>query len=71
MNKKELSLVLRREYGFDKAECYRILNTILDTIKEELKKGNLVRLRNFGTFQARKSHGKIRAKFKGSMNFFN
>lgn len=70
MNFKELAYVLAKEYGFSKTLSQRILKTILKTIVAELKKGNRVRLRNFGTFQARKSHGKLRAKFDDSKNFF-
>ncbi len=32
--------------------------------------GRIVRHRNFGTFQAKKSHGQVRAKFDDSKNFF-
>ncbi|MBA7491556.1 hypothetical protein ES702_02104 [subsurface metagenome] len=70
MNKQQLINTISREHGYPKAESERILNTILQTIKTELRKGHLVRLRNFGTFQARKSHGKVRAKFDDSKNFF-
>ena len=70
MNFQQLARVLSKEYGFSKALSKRILKTILKTIVNELKKDHLVRLRNFGTFQARKSHGKIRAKFDDSKNFF-
>ncbi len=71
MNLKELSHALSKEYNFPKALSNHILNTILKTIASELKKGFPVRLRNFGTFNARKSHGKLRAKFDDSKNFFS
>ncbi len=71
MNQKELTRLLANEYNLPLALAARILETLLTTITAELKKGNLVRLRNFGTFQARKSHGKLRAKFNDSQNFFN
>ena len=70
MNSKELSRILSKEYHLSQALSNQILKTILKTIVSELKKGNLVRLRNFGTFQAKKSHGKLRAKFDDSKNFF-
>ena len=70
MNRKELVEKLYKEHGLPKAFFNSVLDTIFDTISGELKKGNLVRLRNFGTFQARKSHGKIRPKFNPSKNFF-
>jgi len=71
MNHRELTEEIRKNHGLSWAESSRILDTVLETIREQLKQGHLVRLRNFGTFQARKSHGKIRAKFNASKNFFN
>ncbi|MFH1304892.1 MAG: HU family DNA-binding protein [Candidatus Omnitrophota bacterium] len=70
MNSKELAHILSKEYHLSQYLSNQILKTILKTIVSELKKGNLVRLRNFGTFRARKSHGKLRAKFDDSKNFF-
>ena len=70
MNAKELTEVVSKKQGLSKAFSNRILKTVLNTIRKELKHKRLVRLRNFGTFQARKSHGKIRAKFDDSKNFF-
>ena len=70
MNSKELARVLSKEFHLSQDFSNQILKTLLKTIVNELKKGNLVRLRNFGTFRARKSHGKLRAKFDDSKNFF-
>lgn len=70
MNVSELTEAISKEHGISKAFSNRILATVLNTIRKELKQNRLVRLRNFGTFQARKSHGKKRAKFTGSKNFF-
>lgn len=70
MNKQQLIEIISQEHGYPKAESERVLNTILAAIKKELKEGNIVRLRNFGTFKARRSRGQIRAKFNGSKNFF-
>lgn len=70
MNSKELARLLSKEYQFSQDISNQILKTILKTTVSELKKGNLVRLRNFGTFRVRKSHGKLRAKFDDSKNFF-
>jgi len=70
MNMTDLTEVISKEHGLSKAFSGRILKTVLNSIRKELKQGNLVRLRNFGTFRAQKSHGKIRAKFDDSKNFF-
>jgi len=70
MTVKGLARVLSKEYNLSLSFSQHILKTILRTIVSELKQGRLVRLRNFGTFRARKSHGKLRAKFDDSKNFF-
>jgi nucleoid DNA-binding protein len=70
MNFKALSRILSKEYHLSQSLANSILKTILKTIASELKSGRLVRLRNFGTFRAKKSHGKLRAKFDDSKNFF-
>ena len=70
MNAKELTEVVSKKQGLSKAFSNRILKTVLNTIRKELKHKRIVRLRNFGTFEARKSHGKLRAKFDDSKNFF-
>jgi len=70
MNIAELTQVISKRFFLSKSFSNELLDTVLETIREELKQNRLVRLRNFGTFQARKSHGKIRAKFNGSKNFF-
>ena len=70
MNITELADVIAKEHGLSRALSRRILKTALNTIRKELKRGRLVRLRGFGTFRARKSHGKLRAKFDDSTNFF-
>jgi len=70
MNISELIGILSKEHGLSKALSSRILKTIFETIRDQVKQNRIVRLRNFGTFQARKSHGKIRAKFDDSKNFF-
>lgn len=70
MNIRELTKVISKEHGLSKAFTRRILKTVLETIRKELKKNRPVRFRNFGTFRACKSHGKVRAKFDDSENFF-
>jgi len=70
MNIRELTQVISEKHGLSKALSRRILKTFLETIRKELKQKHMVRLRNFGTFRARKSHGKVRAKFDDSKNFF-
>jgi len=70
MNGEELAEVIASEHGLSKAFSGRILKTALETIRGELKRGGVVRLRGFGTFRAVKSHGKVRAKFGDAEDFF-
>jgi len=71
MNIQQMTEVIAKEHGLSESLSNRIPKTALETIRQELKKNHRVRFRNFGTFEARKSHGKIRAKFDDSKNFFS
>lgn len=70
MNQDNLINILSRRYGFPKTLSDKIIRTILNSIVLEIKKGNLVRIRNFGTFVTRMTYGKTRAKFYASKNIF-
>ncbi len=70
MNRTELAASIAREHGFTKALAGRVLSTVLDTIRAELIAGREVRVRGFGTFRARESHRKVRAKLDDSPHFF-
>ena len=70
MNVEELTEVVARRHGFTKAFAGRVLRTVIETIRTELRAGRPVWIRNFGTFEARESYGKVRAKFDDSENFF-
>jgi DNA-binding protein HU-beta len=50
MNKAQLVEHLATEVQLTKADCERILDTALDTIKKTVKKGDDVTLVGFGTF---------------------
>ena len=69
MNREGIARALSKEYGFPKSLSREVLGTVLETIQAEVKKGRLVRFRNFGTFRAKMSRGKLRAKFYASKNF--
>ena len=70
MNRGELIGVLAEKHGFSKAFAGRVLTTVIETVRAELAGGGKVRIRKFGTFQARESHGKVRAKFNDAEKFF-
>ncbi len=69
MNTRELAEVIRKEHGYSKAESHRILDTVLESIRSQIKRGDRVRLRNFGTFKPRKYYDKIHCVFDDSKNF--
>ena len=71
MNRRELSTRLAKKHGFNMAFAERVVSTVFESIRDEDSRGNRVRIRNFGTFEARPSRGKIRAKFTGSKNLFD
>jgi DNA-binding protein HU-beta len=50
MNKAQLVEHLASEVQLTKADCERILDTALDTIRKTVKKGDDVTLVGFGTF---------------------
>jgi len=70
VNVQELARAIRKQHGFTKAECRRILETVLEAIREKVKAGDVVRLRNFGSFRKGKSRGKDHVEFRTSKNFF-
>ena len=50
MNKAELIEQIAKSVGASKAECERVLDTTIDLIKKNVKKGDEVKLVGFGTF---------------------
>ncbi|MFZ7121665.1 MAG: HU family DNA-binding protein [Eubacteriaceae bacterium] len=60
MNKAELVSVLTEKSGLTKKDNEKVLNAFIETISEELQKGEKVSLVGFGTFDVRE-----RAERKG------
>jgi DNA-binding protein HU-beta len=50
MNKKELISEIASDTGMTKADSERVLNSVLETIKETLVSGDSVKLPGFGAF---------------------
>jgi DNA-binding protein HU-beta len=86
VNEKDLESRLRKNQHLSKRQAEKLLDEIIQSIKDELKLGHRVRLRNFGTFSLRNYqakiiqdiHGKVRTLpdkkkvfFKQSKNIFN
>ena len=69
-NQKDLILYLSREFGFPKQYADEVIKVFLGKIASELKKGNKIKIRNFGVFEMRKSHSKLRPKFNPARNLF-
>jgi len=70
MNVENLVHKISSEFGFSKALSDRIFKFIIQQVKLELRNGLRVRFRNFGSFISKISHGKKRAIFDDSKNFF-
>ena len=70
MNIEERTSVVAKKHGFTKAFAGRVLGTVVETIRAEVKAGRPVKIRKFGTFRARTFYGETRAKFEDSPKFF-
>ena len=70
MNYEELAETVRKDLRlFTHAEGRRIVESVVEAIRGEVRRGRSVRLRNFGTFSRYKSRSKDRVRFSASKNF--
>lgn len=53
MTKAELAELLARRANITKAKAEKVLNLILDQMKDALKRGDRIEVRGFGSFSAR------------------
>ncbi|WP_029000914.1 HU family DNA-binding protein [Azohydromonas australica] len=51
MNRTDLAALLAENHELSKASATKVLDTVIDTLCTELKKGNAVALAGFGTFK--------------------
>ena len=51
MNRNDLAALLAEQHGLSKVGAARVLDTVIDTVCSELKKGNTVALAGFGNFK--------------------
>lgn len=58
MNKAELIEKIVEETGVSKRQARNMLETMVDTIMDELKQGNEVNISGFGTFLTRTRHAR-------------
>jgi nucleoid DNA-binding protein len=68
VNQEEFVELLADKHAIPKAWARDILKDVLGIVGGALKQDIRVRLRNFGTWEMRESHGKIRPKFDASKN---
>jgi nucleoid DNA-binding protein len=68
LNQEEFVELLAGRHGIPKAWARDILKDVLGIVGGALKQNIRVRLRNFGTWEMRESHGKVRPKFAASKN---
>lgn len=69
MNLGEFARHLHKKFGLPRRFADEILKEVFDTITRQLNQGRRVKLRGFGTFEMRKSWGKLRPKFNPSTTF--
>ncbi len=58
MTKSDIVEQVSKQTGFTKVETDFIFNTILDTIKKSLEKGDRIEIRGFGNFTVKHLAGK-------------
>lgn len=58
MTKADIVEQVSKQTGFTKVETDFIFNTILDTIKKSLEKGDRIEIRGFGNFKVKHLAGK-------------
>lgn len=68
LNQEEFVELLADRHGIPDAWAEDILKDVLGIVGGALKQNIRVRLRNFGTWEMRESHGKVRPKFNASKN---
>lgn len=59
MSKAELIQVMSEKTGMTKKDCEKALNAFLDTVKEELSKGNKVQILGFGNFEVSNREARV------------
>lgn len=59
ITKRDLVIKISNKTGLVQSHVLDVLETMLDTVTEELAKGNTVVMRNFGSFQVREMKGKV------------
>lgn len=59
MNKADLAQVLAEKLNVSKREAEDMINTLIDTIMETLKKGDEVVLTGFGAFSVKQRAGRM------------
>ncbi len=59
MNHKELIAKLAERTGLSKPEVEKLLETTVDSVKEQLVQGKAIGIQSFGTFEVRKKEERL------------
>lgn len=59
MNKMELTQRIAKQFGFMQREASTIVDTILETVAQELEKGRRVEIRGLGTWGTRQRKASV------------
>jgi integration host factor subunit alpha len=59
LTRAELSDAIHNGIGLSRAECYELVDCILENVSAALVKGESVKISSFGTFEVRRKSGRV------------
>jgi integration host factor subunit alpha len=59
LTRSDLSDAIHNGIGLSRAECYALVDSILDEVSDALADGESVKISGFGTFQIRQKSGRM------------
>jgi integration host factor subunit alpha len=59
LTRADLTDALHTGIGLSRAECYDLVDTILENMTTALEKGESVKISGFGTFEVRRKAGRV------------
>ncbi len=59
LTRADISDAIHNGIGLSRAECYALVDSIIDKLSEELEKGDTVKISGFGTFHVRQKSARV------------
>jgi integration host factor subunit alpha len=59
LTRADLSDAIHRGIGLSRAECYELVDSVLESLSTALEKGDNVKISGFGTFEVRGKAGRV------------